>query len=67
MGSGDRFMAPRGTFFFDVGETLGAVIVDTEGRVIRIDAHSYVSEVFEGLSQKNLALGLVRASMGVKR
>ena len=44
---------------FDIGETLGAIIVDASGRLVRLEVFSYVVPVLERLRADGALLGLI--------
>jgi len=52
-------MAPKGSIFFSIGETLGALVVDSSGLVARVDVYSYVPALLESLNKRGLALGAI--------
>jgi len=52
-------MSPKGSVFFDVGETLGAAFVDPSGNLARLEAYSYVPARLERLKKEGVALGVI--------
>ena len=52
-------MPTRDVVLFDIGETLGAIIVDASGRLVRLEVFSYVVPVLERLRADGALLGLI--------
>lgn len=52
-------MSKHSVAFFDIGETLGAVITDASGQLLRLDVFSYIVPVLQRLRTDGVSLGLI--------
>lgn len=52
-------MSNNSVAFFDIGETLGAVVTDASGQLLRLEVFSYVVPVLQQLRADGVTLGVI--------